>query len=562
MKRSVAVIAVILVLAGVGLWTSSLLRERAASRPLLIEDVIDSVLGFGHWHGSPTGPTIIAFRDHPSGWTFRVEDRSAESMAIVGYGTFNMRTLGFEVVDGVPSVFQSDRMPELLPFQDLGPPLTQGEALAMSARLRPFLSEEEIAEQIARWPEKTYEAPWLWRAALENDWISSDDHVVLIFFYRAPDRPALRTDAPGRRVNGSADIDELYWALSFSYYADNSPYPDLLPKEGRVRHLGAGNLEAGYVQNSQTAPSREPAARDSGAVGDGVEAQGATAERGADTLAAPPVEEEYAVPAGLRVPAGFRAARGAIAEEHSGTGWASAVVHEKTGIEMVFIPAGSFVMGRPPTEGDLRNHEGPQHMVTLTRPFYIGRYEVTQEQWLSVMDSNPSVFIRHNNPVESVTWDDCQEFLEKAGGGLRLPTEAEWEYACRAGTTTDYSFGDDTALLGDYAWFWDNTGGFLKTPSPRPVGGKLSNAWGLYDMHGNVQEWCSDWYGEYLADSVIDPQGPASGDRRVVRGGDWSAIHALVLRSTRRGTLSPGRADDRCTGFRVARTIELDADEE
>ncbi len=251
----------------------------------------------------------------------------------------------------------------------------------------------------------------------------------------------------------------------------------------------------------------------------------------------------------LRVPDGFRPAPGARSERYTETGWAGHIVHEKTGIELVFIPAGDFLMGSPEDEAGRRENEGPQHRVVISKPFYLGRYEVTQEQWLTLMDTNPSRFRGDDNPVNQMTWYECQEFLSKAGDGLRLPTEAEWEYACRAGSTTRYHFGDSHELLGDYAWYDGNSGGRM-----HPVGGKKPNAWGLYDMHGNAWEWCADYIASYEAAERIDPQGPASGTFRVRRGGSWGTI-ARLCRSAWRDAFAPKHTYGH-TGFRVARTAE------
>jgi formylglycine-generating enzyme required for sulfatase activity len=161
------------------------------------------------------------------------------------------------------------------------------------------------------------------------------------------------------------------------------------------------------------------------------------------------------------------------------------------------------------------------------------------------MGSNPSEFKNPASPVEEVTWDETHVFLAKIGGGFRLPTEAEWEYACRAGSTTAYCFGDDVARLGDYAWFKDNTG-----YTTYPVGQKKPNAWGIHDMHGNVCEWCEDWYGDYPSEPVTDPTGPESGAFRVRRGGCWN-YEADASRSAFRGRSLPGYQDGRL-GFRLA----------
>jgi len=183
-------------------------------------------------------------------------------------------------------------------------------------------------------------------------------------------------------------------------------------------------------------------------------------------------------------------------------------------IELVLIPAGSFKMGSPVTEaGRWGDEEGPVHRVRITRPFYMGKHEVTQEVWEKVMGANPSEFKGAKNPVECVSWDDCQDFLKKlnasgkAQGTFRLPTEAEWEYACRAGTKSRFCSGDADAGLADYAWYDGNSG-----RTTHPVGTRKPNAWGLFDCHGNVWEWCADWYEEdyYRKSPRDDPTGPAA----------------------------------------------------
>ena len=168
-------------------------------------------------------------------------------------------------------------------------------------------------------------------------------------------------------------------------------------------------------------------------------------------------------------------------------------------LEMVLLPAGEFLMGSPGNNGNEK-----QYRVRITKPFFMGKYAVTQEQWQAVMGNNPSHFQGPKNPVEQVSWDDCQQFFDNlnarsahGGSKFQLPTEAQWEYACRAGSTTKYCFGDDEAQLGDYAWYSVNSGG--KT---HPVGEKKANTWGLYDMHGNVWEWCADWYDARLRRTI------------------------------------------------------------
>ena len=188
-------------------------------------------------------------------------------------------------------------------------------------------------------------------------------------------------------------------------------------------------------------------------------------------------------------------------------------------MEMVYVAPGSFTMGSPSSE-DGHIDDETQHRVTLTKGYWLGKYEGTQRQWESVMGENPSFFKGPDRPVENVSWNDCQKFIAKVddearrqfGGGARLPTEAEWEYACRAGSSGPYAGNGN---LNDMGWYDGNSGS-----TTHPVGQKKPNAWGFHDMHGNVWEWSRDWYGAYK-DNVNDPQGPASGDDRVLRGGCW-----------------------------------------
>ena len=215
---------------------------------------------------------------------------------------------------------------------------------------------------------------------------------------------------------------------------------------------------------------------------------------------------------------------------------------------MVLIPAGKFMMGSPKKEKGHDDNEA-QHEVTLTKPFYIGKYEVTQEQWKAVMANNPSGYKGLKLPVNNISWNDCQEFIKKlnakTNGGYRLPTEAEWEYACRAGTKTAYSFGDKiTPKDANY----DDSG----IRKPIEVGSYKPNTFGLYDMHGNVCEWCEDWKADYPKGAVIDPKGPAKGSGRVLRGGSFYFLESLARFSNRYYFTPTLRYF--FNGFRLART--------
>ena len=206
------------------------------------------------------------------------------------------------------------------------------------------------------------------------------------------------------------------------------------------------------------------------------------------------------------------------------------------GIKMEFlvVPAGTFLMG----DANGTSGDQPVHPVTFPAPFYMSKYQVTQEQWQHVIGSNPSHFKGDKHPVDSVSWDDCQRFLAKlnerlTGWKASLPTEAQWEYTCRAGSKGRFCFGDDESKLGDYGWFNDNAGS-----TTHPVGMKKPNAWGFYDMHGNTWEWCNDWYGPYTSKAQVNPQGPDSGTRRVLRGGAFLSGPPRHAASYRRGSES------------------------
>ncbi len=264
------------------------------------------------------------------------------------------------------------------------------------------------------------------------------------------------------------------------------------------------------------------------------------------------------------------------------------------GMKLVLIPKGTFTMGSPESEERPDRNDETQHEVTISKDYYLGVTEVTQGHYEKVIGTNPSYFrvgrIRgssSNHPVEQISWENAVEFCKKlsdlpeekaAGRVYRLPTEAEWEYACRAGSKTPYGFGDNRRDLGNYAWFLNNSGSreldsdalearrqdnpdyetiqeyedTIKSAgcATHPVGEKKANAWGLYDMHGNVWEWCSDWYGEYPKGAVSDPVGPREGSFRVYRGGGWRNRAAQCRSAVR---YSNGRvAPHHSLGFRVA----------
>ena len=235
---------------------------------------------------------------------------------------------------------------------------------------------------------------------------------------------------------------------------------------------------------------------------------------------------------------------------------------EGVDLDLVEIKAGTFIMGSPSDELG-RYDDEVQHEVTLTQDYWLGKYEVTQAQYEAIMETNPSHFSGDNNPVEEVSWNDAMEFCAKltaaakASGKLpegyefTLPTEAQWEYACRAGTTTALNSGknlsgeEECPEMDEVDWYWGNSD--RKT---HPVGQKQPNAWGLYDMHGNVNEWCLDWEGEYPTSSVTDPTGPVTGDYRILRGGCWGN-YAYYCRSASRSSNSDDTSDWNY-GFRVA----------
>jgi formylglycine-generating enzyme required for sulfatase activity len=230
------------------------------------------------------------------------------------------------------------------------------------------------------------------------------------------------------------------------------------------------------------------------------------------------------------------------------------------GMTFVWIPPGTFLMGSPKEEKGRSGNE-TQHKVTLTKGYYMGIYTVTQEQWKEVMGNNPSDFKGEKNlPVEKVSWDDCQEFIKKLRDKdkklYRLPTEAEWEYSCRAGTKTPFYFGE--TISTDQVNYNGNVDGNGKEGVYRkkttPVGSFPANAFGLYDMNGNVWQWCQGWHGDYPQDDIVDPQGPVTGKDRVLRGCSWYENPARC-RSAARSGLAPDRTDNGI-GFRLCYFVE------
>jgi uncharacterized protein (TIGR02996 family) len=231
-------------------------------------------------------------------------------------------------------------------------------------------------------------------------------------------------------------------------------------------------------------------------------------------------------------------------------------------MKFAWIPAGTFLMGSPSKEKQRGTTESPRHQVRLSQGFYLAVHPVTQAAWQVVMGSNPSHFKGSDQPVEQVSWDDCQEFLrrwsESDGQAYRFPTEAEWEYACRAGTTSPFSFGetistDQANYNGNYSYGKGKAG--LHRRKTTTVGCFTPNALGLSDMHGNVWEWCNDWYGAYTESKIVDPQGPANGEYRVLRGGSFDDGAELVRSASRFVDVLPTVRSHRL-GFRAARAME------
>jgi formylglycine-generating enzyme required for sulfatase activity len=232
-------------------------------------------------------------------------------------------------------------------------------------------------------------------------------------------------------------------------------------------------------------------------------------------------------------------------------------VNPKDGLNYVWVPAGTYTMGCSPGDSMCASVEKPSHSVTISKGFWMGQTEVTVGAYKRfaqatgrAMGSGPSwdsTWKQDNLPMVFVNWDDARSYCTWAGG--RLPTEAEWEYAARAGTQTRYYFGNDADLLGDYAWYDSNS-----KDAAHPVGQKKPNAWGLYDMLGNVWEWCQDWYGDYPSQAVTDTRGPSSGSYRMMRGGSWVFGGAGGSRVSSRA-VGPGDGDGGVGGFRCVREV-------
>jgi formylglycine-generating enzyme required for sulfatase activity len=239
-------------------------------------------------------------------------------------------------------------------------------------------------------------------------------------------------------------------------------------------------------------------------------------------------------------------------------------LREVSGLKLVWIPAGSFTMGSPQDEKDRSSNEGPVS-VTLTKGFWLGRHEVTQAEWQRVMRTTPwsgKGFVKEGDdyPATYVSWDDAVEFCKKltesergagrlpANWGYTLPTEAQWEYACRAGSTSRYSFGDDESDLSGYAWFHKNAYAAGEKYAHQ-VGKKKANAWGLHDMHGNGWEWCRDFNAGKLPGG-LDPEVSAGGSDRVIRGGSWDFTARLCRSAYRCGNTPADRSEH--MGFRLA----------
>ncbi|WP_370575246.1 formylglycine-generating enzyme family protein [Methanomethylovorans sp.] len=241
------------------------------------------------------------------------------------------------------------------------------------------------------------------------------------------------------------------------------------------------------------------------------------------------------------------------------TGISPDVYTNSLGMDLIPIPAGEFYMGSLSDENNWYRNERPLHKVSMVNGFFLGRYQVTQKQWTDIMGVNPSRIPGDDRPVDRISWSEAQEFIRRlnekeATGKYRLPTEAEWEYACRAGTDSRYSFGDEGSELSDYGWYSEN-----ESTGAYPVGRKKPNPWGLYDMHGNLWEWVQDRYHDNYEGAPADGSawGEAASNAKVLyvlKGGSW-ITSAVGCRSASRYYYSPDGRRSRRIGVRIARDI-------
>jgi formylglycine-generating enzyme required for sulfatase activity len=231
---------------------------------------------------------------------------------------------------------------------------------------------------------------------------------------------------------------------------------------------------------------------------------------------------------------------------------------EGVSMKLVLIPAGRFTMGSPKNEAGRQDNEGPQRQVTISQPYYMGIHEVTYRQYEAVMGKLNRKVADPDLPINGVSWNSAKEFCERLSKSSKqvvtLPTEAQWEYACRAGSRTRYSFGNDERMLPQFARF-----GQRGNAGPLPVGSLKPNAWGLFDMHGNLAEWCSDFYEKaFPSKAETDPTGPKEGEDRVYRGGGWAMGAPHVRSACRGGVIPKGMGPD--IGFRVVMRVPLETE--
>jgi formylglycine-generating enzyme required for sulfatase activity len=377
---------------------------------------------------------------------------------------------------------------------------------------------------------------------------NAKSHLNLVFLDACRNNPFPRTFRSTTRGLASTNAPSgtlLVFATNPDNVADdgigdNSPFTKHL-----LRFIRQPDLEVGMLlRRVRTAVKAETNGAQTPWENGSIEGEFYFAQAGVAPSSAPPPSPQTTSGAGTQV------AVGAYPPASQPETSLPKTLRNSIGMEFVLIPAGEFQMG----SHDGYQDEKPVHRVRISKAFYLGEYEVTQSQWQAVMGNNPSSFKGDPNlPVESVFWDDVQEFIRRlnakeGGTKYRLPTEAEWEYAARAGSTTVYSFGNNPSQLGEYAWYDDNA-----RDKTHPVGQKKPNAWGLYDTHGNVWEWVQDRYSSsYPPGFVTDPQGPSSGSLRVRRGGGWHD-YAGGCRSAQRDIGAPGRRIDGL-GFRLLRT--------